>query len=275
MSAVKKISRQKRGVRRAGGVRASDGGRAAARGRRSPLSGIFSLAAVAAAAYFSGLKLSPVVVGVGENRGESVQTVSFDEGDRIAVAGGRPKNGGDGAAEPKGPAKGVKASGGSVFSEGQAPSIIGQVPEGWRVETASDIKIKFGPHKVPVGDDITFVVPVYTLVPSDSPDGVYIIEPGRTKSGHDEGGTLPSVLARLESESQAVCSALGSLSEAIAMLPGEDPPAEAVAEVPAEPAKSGAAADGVRIPEGSGLGYRGSVSDRGAAGGKGGKGRNQ
>jgi hypothetical protein len=154
-------------------------------------------------------------------------TVSHDvdfseEDDKIAVAGSQPK-------KDEIEAKPVKSSTGSVFSEGEAPVIVGGVPEGWRVETSNDIKVKFGPHKVPVGDDITFVVPVYTLVPGDAPGGVYIIEPGRTKEGHDEGGTLASVLTRLDSEAQAVERALGALSEAIAMLPA--PENEAVVEV--------------------------------------------
>lgn len=143
-----------------------------------------------------------------------LHNIEFEEGGEVAVAGGKPRK-----AEVEPTPKAVKSSSGSVFSEGEAPSIVGAVPTGWRVETSNDIKVKFGPHKVPVGDDITFVVPVYTLVPEDDPSGVYIIEPGRTKDGHDEGGTLAAILSRLDGEAVAVKGALASLSDAIAMLP--------------------------------------------------------
>lgn len=180
---------------------------------------------VGGVSYFSGQRLSPLIsptFGAVAN-GERMREISLDfEKDAVAVAGSEPrvpkkkvvKTGK--SSEPKV----VKSSTGSVFSEAAAPVVVGDVPSGWKIETSNEIKAKFGPHKVPVGDDITFVVPVYTLVPDSGGEGVYVIEPGRTKEGHDEGGALGSVLARLDAEAQAVDGALGSLSKAIAMLSG-------------------------------------------------------
>jgi hypothetical protein len=215
------------------------------------------MAAVGWGAYAAGDLISPSLLkrvdmgtfGLGGNEAVA-HDVDFSEEDKIAVAGGKPKK-----AETT--PKAVKSSTGSVFTEGEAPVIVGDVPEGWRVETSNDIKVKFGPHKVPVGDDITFVVPVYTLVPGDSPGGVYIIEPGRTKEGHDEGGTLASVLTRLDSETQAVERALGSLSEAIAMLPL--PEGQAVAEGGGEEAPRENDREKEKAAGKEGLDYRASV----------------
>lgn len=177
--------------------------------------------------YFFGAKVSPLVEeywikeparasGTGE---VVVHTAKFaDEEDSIPVAGSAPEY----DKEPEEKNKAVKSSTGSIFSEGDPPLIVGNVPEGWRVETSNEIKIKFGPRKVPLGDDITFVVPVYTLVPSDNLDGVYIIEPGRTKTGDDEGGTLSAILSRLDGEIGAISVALGSLSKALTMLPAQE-----------------------------------------------------
>jgi len=176
---------------------------------------------------------------------EVVSAEGFSEDESIPVAGSLPQY-----EQDKVSPVAVKSSTGSVFSEGEPPVIVGNVPEGWRVETSNEIKVKFGPHKVPVGDDITFVVPVYTLVPSENVDGVYIIEPGRTRGGDDEGGTLSSILTRLDGEAGAISEALGSLSKALSMLP--------VPEIEERGVADGADGDG-RV---EGVRYKTSVSGR-------------
>lgn len=177
--------------------------------------------------YFFGARVSPLVEEYWSKKPERaigngevvIHTAELaDEEDPVPVAGSVPEY----DKEPEEKPKAVKSSTGSIFSEGDPPLIVGNVPEGWRVETSNEIKIKFGPRKVPLGDDITFVVPVYTLVPSDNLDGVYIIEPGRTKTGDDEGGTLSAILSRLDGEIGAISVALGSLSKALAMLPAQE-----------------------------------------------------
>lgn len=112
----------------------------------------------------------------------------------------------------------VKGVGGSVFSEGDAPTVIGDIPAGWRVETSPDVKAKFGPQPVPGGEDITFVVPVYTLVPEERRPGVYVMEPGRAADGQDGGGTLGGVLERMRNEAAAIGGALDTLSDSLAGL---------------------------------------------------------
>lgn len=117
----------------------------------------------------------------------------------------------------------VKGAGGSVFSEGDAPTVVGDIPAGWRVETSPDVKAKFGPQPVPGGEDITFVVPVYTLVPEEKRAGAYVMEPGRTAEGQDGGGTLSGVLGRMQGESTTIGAALATLSDSLrgleAMVP--------------------------------------------------------
>lgn len=245
---MKKNNARKRGKldRRESGIqRGGEGGRKAK---------LFLLLAFGVGSYFFGSWISPTVgevfgknktlgedVSVMEDDGGTVHTAEFSEEDSVAVAGSTPEYTNEDKAKPKA----VKSSTGSVFSEGDPPLIIGEVPEGWRVETSNEIKAKFGPHKVPIGDDITFVVPVYTLVPSDTIDGVYIIEPGRTQTGDDEGGTLSAILARLDGEISAISTALGSLSKALAMLPAEESESQGLVEKGAE-----------------GISYRASVSGR-------------
>jgi len=244
---------KKNNVRRRGKSdrRENDRNRVGTTNRRTKL---FLLLVFGVGSYFIGSWISPTVgevFGKSKSSGEDVEvveggdvtvhTAEFSEEDSVAVAGSTPEY----TKEDKSNTKAVKSSTGSVFSEGDPPLIIGEVPEGWRVETSNEIKAKFGPHKVPIGDDITFVVPVYTLVPSDTVDGVYIIEPGRTQTGDDEGGTLSSILARLDGEIGAISTALGSLSKALAMLPAQENEAGAVAEKGAE-----------------GISYRASVSER-------------
>lgn len=160
-------------------------------------------------------------IGYGAYRGGESISGSLQGGPEIVtsvgqswVAGvdavGKVRTRGAGGARAK-----VKGVGGSVFSEGEAPTVVGNVPAGWRVETSPDVKAKFGPQPVPGGEDITFVVPVYALVPEDRRAGAYVMEPGRNSRGDDEGGTLASILERIESESGAVEGALGTLSESI------------------------------------------------------------
>lgn len=201
--------------------------------------------------YFIGARVSPAISDFwatvsngGADTSGVVHTAEFSEDDdSVPVAGSLPEYTEAGAEEKP---KAVKSATGSVFSEGEPPLIVGGVPDGWRVETSNEIKAKFGPHKVPVGDDITFVVPVYTLVPSEAMDGVYIIEPGRTKTGDDEGGTLSAILSRLDGEISTINTALGSLSKALAMLP---------AQAPSENEKP-------EISDGEGISYKASVSGR-------------
>lgn len=132
-----------------------------------------------------------------------------------------------------------KKSEGSVFSEGDAPIIVGDVPAGWRVEPISEIKAKFAPKKVEGAEEVTFVVPAYTLVPEDREDTVYVIEPGRTQDGENTGGTLDKVLDRMSSESGAVGKALDSLSKAIGGLARDEK------EPSVRAPKSGTAAVGI------------------------------
>jgi hypothetical protein len=123
---------------------------------------------------------------------------------------GKKSQGGKGKAKNS-----VKGEGGSVFSEGDAPVVVGEIPAGWRVETSPDIKAKFGPHAVPGGEDITFVVPVYTLVPEEGRPGAYIMEPGRGEQGEDSGGTIGAVLERVETEAETVSKVLSSLAASL------------------------------------------------------------
>lgn len=132
----------------------------------------------------------------------------------------------------------VKGAGGSVFSEGDAPTVMGDIPAGWRVETSPDVKAKFGPQPVPGGEDITFVVPVYTLVPEERRPGAYVMEPGRTADGQDGGGTLGGVLGRMQNEAAAIGAALATLSDSLAGLEKMAP--EALEGDPVEGAASGA-----------------------------------
>lgn len=112
----------------------------------------------------------------------------------------------------------VKGASGSVFSEGDVPTVVGDIPAGWRVETSPDIKAKFGPQPVPGSEDITFVVPVYTLVPEERRPGAYVMEPGLSEDGQDGGGTLRGVLGRMESEAGAISSALTTLTDSLSGL---------------------------------------------------------
>jgi len=144
-------------------------------------------------------------------KSEFITAVSLASLDGVAEYGKKSQAG-------KGRSKGknsVKGAGGSVFSEGDAPVVIGEVPEGWRVETSPDIKAKFGPHPVPGGEDITFVVPVYTLVPEEGRPGAYVMEPGRGEKGEDAGGTISAVLGRIETETETVSKVLGSLATSL------------------------------------------------------------
>jgi hypothetical protein len=100
---------------------------------------------------------------------------------------------------------------------------MGDIPSGWRVETSPDVKAKFGPQPVPGGEDITFVVPVYTLVPEERRPGAYVMEPGRNVDGQDSGGTLGGVLERMQNEAGAISAALGVLSESLRGLEGMVP----------------------------------------------------
>lgn len=191
---------------------------------------LFLLLLFGVGSYFFGERVVPAVGSFlsGQQDQVVIHTAEFPaEEDTVAVAGSLPEyedqaQVGEADKRTEDKPKAIKSSTGSVFSEGDPPLIVGEVPAGWRVETSNEIKAKFGPQKVPVGDDITFVVPVYTLVPSESIDGVYIIEPGRTKTGDDEGGTLSAILSRLDGEIAAISTALGSLSEALAMLPSPE-----------------------------------------------------
>ncbi len=169
--------------------------------------GLILASGVGYGAYFLGESFSSRVYPEGEVI-VSVDQAVFDE----VAALGRAKE----------KAK-VKSAAGSVFSEGEAPTVVGAVPDGWRVETSPDVKAKFGPHPVPGSEDITFVVPVYTLVPDEHRNGAYVMEPGRTEDGQDMGGTLGSVLRRMEMEAGNIAIALGALTDS---LKGLEPYAE-------------------------------------------------